>query len=273
MAKKLLNGSELAAFIKNRQAKQVRMLRQAHHIFPKLVVIKSLNASPVIDSYVRLKNKYAQDILIDFEVISCQQADMAENIKRANSNDAVQAIVVQLPLDDPTKTDEIVNLIDPGKDVDGLGKDSTYVSATAEAIDWLLSGYGVELSGKRIVVAGRGRLVGAPLIELWKSRDLSVKVVDSTTQNVDQAFLSADVIVSATGQPGLLTDTNVPRGAIVVDAGTASEDGKILGDSDPRLQARQDLIITPPKGGVGPLTVAVMFDHVIRAALQKIEEK
>ncbi len=262
----------MAAFIKNRQAKQVRMLRQAHHIFPKLMVIKSLNASPVIDSYVRLKNKYAQDILIDFEVVSCAQSEMIDHIEQANADDSVQAIVVQLPLDDPTKTDEVVNAIDPQKDVDGLGKGSAYISATAEAIDWLLSGYGVELADKKIVVAGRGRLVGAPLIELWKSRDLNVEVVDKTTQSIDQLFLAADLIVSATGQPGLLNDKNVPRGAVVVDAGTASENGKIIGDSDPGLQARRDLIITPPKGGVGPLTIAVMFDHVIRSALEKIDK-
>ncbi len=272
MAKKLLNGSELAGFIKNRQAKQVRMLRQAHKIVRKLVVIKSENSSEVINSYVRLKKRYAEDILVDFEVINCNQADMSNEINRLNKDDSVQAIVVQLPLDDESKTDEIVNLISPNKDVDGLGQNSQFISATAEAIDWLLSGYGVNLKDKKIIIVGKGRLVGRPLISMWSGRGLDVSSADRLTQNIDDKILEYDLIVTATGKPGIINDQNVAKGAVVVDAGTASEDSKIIGDADPNLQIRRDLVITPPKGGVGPLTVAVMFDHVIQACLKKIPE-
>ena len=272
MAKRLLNGAELAGFIKERQAKQVRMLRQAHHIIPKVAIIKSSEASAVIDSYVRLKERYAEDIFVEFEQISCDQSEMAAQIERLNRDESVQAIVAQLPLDDVSQTDELVNQIAPEKDVDGLGKDSEYISATAEAIDWLLSGYGVELQDKKIVIAGKGRLVGAPLIELWGERGYDITAIDKQTKNTDEILLTGEVIVTATGQPRLVHGDNVAHGAVVVDAGTASEDGLIVGDVDPALLDRKDLIITPPKGGVGPLTVVLLFDHVIRAALEKIEK-
>ncbi len=119
---------------------------------------------------------------------------------------------------------------------------------------------------------GHGKLVGAPLEKLWRAQGYDVTVLDRGSADIDETLLASDVIVSATGQASILHDDNVPQNAIVVDAGTAAEDGVLVGDSDPRLQARRDLIITPPKGGVGPLTVSLMFDHVIRACLERIEK-
>lgn len=272
MARKLLNGSELAGFIKQRQAKQVRMLRQAHKILPRLVIIKTSGASEVINTYVRMKKTYGADILVDVDIVTCEQSELHDAINRANVDDAVHGIILQLPIDDPSQTEEVVNCISPEKDVDGLGVRAVYVSATAEAIDWLLSGYSIELSDKKITLLGRGKLVGAPLEALWAERGYSVTVLDKESKNIDQTLLESEVIVSATGQAAILHDGNVPQNAIVVDAGTAAEDGAVVGDTDPRLQARRDLIITPPKGGVGPLTVSLMFDHVIRACLARIEK-
>lgn len=272
MARKLLNGTELAGFIKQRQAKQVRMLRQAHRIVPRLVIIKSSAASEVINTYVRMKRAYGADILVEVDVVACGQEDMGDAIERANTDESVHAIVVQLPLDEPEQTDEIVNHINPEKDVDGLGQGAKFISATAEAIDWLIAGYSIELSDKKIAILGRGKLVGSPLGKLWVDRGYDVTVLDKKTLDIDSALLASKLIVSATGQAGILHDGNVPQNAIVIDAGTAAENGVLMGDADPRLQARRDLVITPPKGGVGPLTVSLMFDHVIRACLARIEK-
>lgn len=270
MAKKLLNGTELAAFIKQRQLRQVRMLRQAHQIQPKLVIIQSIDAGTVIQTYVRMKEAYAADIGIETQVITTTVDDMPRHISESNADSGVYAIVIQLPIGDPDVTESIVSLVDPAKDVDGLGPDSHFISATAEAIDWLISGYSIDLKSKKIAILGRGKLVGAPLEKLWLSQGLDVTTLDRNSKDIDGVLSTSDVIVSATGKAGILHDGNVPKGAIVVDAGTAAEDGVLVGDSDPKLQVRQDLIITPPKGGVGPLTVCVMFDHVIRACLAHI---
>lgn len=95
----------------------------------------------------------------------------------------------------------------------------------------------------------------------------TLRLIDETSTAIDETLLDSDVIVSATGVPRLLTSDRVPTGSVVVDAGTASENGQIVGDVDPFVCTREDVTITPIKGGVGPLTIAVLFDHVIQAAL------
>lgn len=264
---KLLNGSELAGYIKERQARQVRGLRQAWHVYPRLAVIQSTSASPVIDTYVRMKGQYGSDILIDTVVETLDEAAMSAAIQRLNADQTIHGIIVQLPLADPKRTDEIVNLIAPEKDVDGLGKNAAFISATAEAVNWLLAGYDIELAGKHLTIVGNGRLVGGPLAKLWRAGGYDVTVLDDRSGDITPVLLKSDVIVSATGVPRLINAAKLPVGAVVVDAGTASENGVIVGDVDPQVYAeRDDLTITPPKGGVGPLTVAALFDHVILAA-------
>lgn len=266
MTARLLNGSELAGYIKERQARQVRSLRQASHVAPKLVIIKSLNASSVIDTYVRMKRRYGEDILIDTEVLSLSEADMPAAIARCNDDPSVHGMIIQLPLDDASKTDEIVNMVAPEKDVDGLGEHAKFDSATAVAINWLLAGYAVELRGKHIAIVGNGRLVGAPLARMWGRSGYDVHVLDSSVKDLAAELRESAIIVTATGVPRLITAMMVPVGATVVDAGTASENGVIVGDIEPAIRDRDDLKVTPEKGGVGPLTITALFDNVIQAA-------
>jgi methylenetetrahydrofolate dehydrogenase (NADP+)/methenyltetrahydrofolate cyclohydrolase len=263
---KLLNGSELAGYIKERQARQVRALRQASHVYPKLVIIKSRGASPVIDTYVRMKRRYGDDILIETEILTLSEGEMPAEIARLNADVNVHGMIIQLPLDDTSRTDEIVNLVAPEKDVDGLGKNAKFDSATALAINWLLAGYAVELKGKKLTIVGKGRLVGAPLAQIWQRSGYDVTVLDRSRDDMSDVLRESDVIVTATGVPRLITPMMVPPGATVVDAGTASEDGVIVGDVDPELRERDDIKITPEKGGVGPLTIVALFDNVIQAA-------
>lgn len=266
---KLLSGAELVGYIKERQARQVRALRQASHIFPRLVIIKCDQTSPVIDTYVRLKQRYGDDILIETVVETLDETAMPGKIDMLNQDQTVHGIIVQLPLSKPDKTDEIVNRIAPNKDVDGLGKNAAFDSATAKAINWLLAGYGVELLGKKIVIVGNGRLVGGPLARMWQASGYHVTVLDSKYPDSHQLIKASDIIVSATGVPHLITTDMVGIGATIIDAGTASEDGVIVGDVDERVRQRDDIMITPEKGGVGPLTIAALFDNVIAIALQQ----
>lgn len=262
---KILDGRELVGYIKERQAKQVRGLRQAWNTFPKLAIIVA-NDDPVIDTYVRLKQGYGEDILIEVNVHKVEQSQVLALIQTLNTDETVHGIIVQLPLSDASQTDEIVNAIAPEKDVDGLGDQAKYISATATAIDWLIAGYNVTLAGKNIAIVGQGRLVGAPLAKLWRGGGLSVTTYDDTVGDLQSELRQADVIVSATGVPGLITAAMISPGKVVVDAGTASENGMIVGDVAADVRERQDLTITPEKGGVGPLTIAALFDNVISAA-------
>lgn len=262
---KLLNGSELAGYIKERQAKQVRALRQAHHVSPKLAIVQTID-DPVIDMYIRMKKRYGDDILIDVELYKVDQSEALETIKKLNQDETVHGIIVQLPLAEPSQTDELVNAVDPAKDVDALGEHATLDPATPMAINWLLTGYNIDLAQKKIVIVGNGRLVGAPLAKMWQNSGYDVTVADISTENIPELVKSSDIVVSAAGSPGLITSDMLRPDMVVVDAATSSEDGKIVGDVAPEVRERHDLAITPEKGGVGPLTVTALFDNVIRAA-------
>lgn len=268
---RILDGRELADYVKERQAKQVRNLRQAWNVYPKLVIIIA-NDDPVIDTYVRLKQMYGEDILIETEVRRVDQAVVSETIESLNADESVHGIILQLPITNPEETDSLVNLINPEKDVDGLGVNAKYISATATAIDWLLAGYNVTLKERLIAIVGQGRLVGAPLAKLWQNAGLSVVTYDDTVVDLKSQLRKADVIVSATGVPGLITSQMVSPGKVVVDAGTASENGVIVGDVAADIRERQDLTITPVRGGVGPLTIAALFDNVIQAGRASVKE-
>ncbi len=266
---KILNGLELQGFIKERQLRQVRNLRQEHKIVPKLLIIKSPSAGAVIDTYVRMKVAYAADIAIEVAVQTVPESDMKNYIASANVDSNIHGIIVQLPLADKSQIDDICNSIDSNKDVDGLGVNAGYPSATAQAIDWLLAGYNVELDGKHIAIVGHGKLVGKPLAAMWKQRGLAVTVLDEASENVSEVLRASDVIVTATGVPRLIKSDDLKPGAAIVDAGTASESGQIVGDLSPEVRQRDDLTITPTKGGVGPLTYTVLFDHLIEACLHR----
>ncbi len=271
MARKLLRGDELAEFIKQRQAKQVRNLRQTYSIVPKLAIVMSRHAGSVIQTYVRMKQRYADDIVVETEVIACDDDELLMTLARLNADETIQGIIVQLPIDNASQTQTVVDAIAPAKDVDGLGVNAQYHSATAEAIDWLLAGYNVTLADKTITLLGAGRLVGGPLQAMWQARGYNVTTLtrDDDQAKIDATLQRSQIIVSATGSPDILTNHNVPHGAVVVDAGTVSEDGKIRGDTAQELQIRRDLTITPQKGGVGPLTIVLLFEHVIQACYKQ----
>lgn len=263
---KNLNGAEIADYMKANQAAQVRSLR-AQKVQPKLVIIRD-NENPVINKYVSLKQKYGEDIGVVVEDWLCKNAGAA--IKKANYDASVHGIIVQLPLKNKDVTDAVVAKIDPQKDVDGLAGGEVFESATATAINWLLAGYDIDLKTRNIAIVGHGRLVGAPLEKMWKNSGYNVTVFDSKSDLGE--LINYDVIVSATGVPHLIKDEMVKTGATIVDAGTASEGGVLKGDMDDAVRMRQDLsAITPKIGGVGPLTVTALFEHVLTSAKHSTE--
>ena len=262
---KLLNGAELAEFIKERQARAVRGLRQAYDVAPKLAIIVTKD-DPVINTYVRLKQKYGDDILIDVEVHRIAQKDAKQCITKLNEDTGVHGIILQLPLESPEQTDELCNMVTPEKDVDALGVNATHDPATPMAIMWLLAGYNVDLQGKKILLIGNGKLVGQPLSKQLRASGHDVTVADRSTADLASLTVNADIIITAAGSPALLFPDMIKDKAVVVDAGVASEDGKTVGDVAPDVYERDDLTITPTKGGVGPLTVTALFENVITAA-------
>lgn len=264
---KVLSGRDLADFIKERQARQVRALIQAHHVTPRLAIVQTKD-DPVIDMYVSLKKTYGKDIRIEVKAELVSQGSVVTTIQKYNSDDATHGIILQMPLEDMSQADAIIKALSPEKDIDGLSEASLFAPATATAVNWLLTGYNINLKGRKIVIIGAGRLVGQPLYQLWQSSGYDVTVLDRSTKDLATELKDAEIIVAGTGTPGLLTSAMIPIGAVVVDAGVASEAGKLVGDVAPDVYERHDLTITPKIGGVGPLTVVALFDNVIRAASQ-----
>ena len=257
---KILNGRELAGFVKERQLHQVASLKKKPH----LLIIRD-NDNPVIDKYVTLKKSYGDDIHIKVTEYKAEGTDdIRTKILEANNDQDISGIILQLPIKEKAKTDELTDLITPEKDVDGLSNHSHFDSATATAIIWLLAGYDIKLDNQKIALVGHGKLVGAPLERMLKNSGQNITVF-YRGDNLDD-LKNYDIIITATGVPGLIKSKMLRPGAVVIDAGTTSEDGVIVGDVEEPARKREDLTaITPKTGGVGPLTITCLFDHVIQA--------
>lgn len=277
---RFLNGAELRDFIKERQAKQVRALRQSWRVSPKLVIFYS-SKSPVTETYMRLKENYGADILVEVERREVEISKLKEEIQKANIDEDIHGIIVQLPLENKNgeklsknETEAILSEISKEKDVDGLNG-GDFIPATAQAINWLLAGYNISLENKKIAVVGQGKLVGAPLSKMFEDSGVDISKFDElNSSDMKEKLKDFDVVITAVGKPDLINSEMLKSKAVVVDAGTASEGGEIKGDvSDEVRELRKDLIITPIKGGVGPLTVASLIDNVIIAARKVANKK
>ena len=262
---KELKGSELAGFIKERQAKDVRRIKQSLGVQPKLAIVYTLEHGPSL-TYMEKKKQYGADIGVEVDIHYVDQIEVRGLLARLNTDATLHGIIVQLPLADATETDDVVNTVAPEKDVDGLGEDAPYTPATPMAILWLLAGYGVDLDKSRIALVGRGKLVGAPLIKMFDESGYDYVLIHSKTPNTKELLLEADVIITATGKAGLITSGMIKPGAVVCDAGVAGEKGKTVGDVADDVYERDDISLTPRKGGVGPLTICALFENTLRAA-------
>jgi methylenetetrahydrofolate dehydrogenase (NADP+)/methenyltetrahydrofolate cyclohydrolase len=215
---------------------------------------------------VRLKKQYGKDIGVDVQAYNIEQSKAKETIKALNLDNSVDGIIVQLPIENPLETDEILNTVISNKDVDALALKSDFDPATPTAILWLLAGYNIDLANKNILIIGKGKLVGEPLTKMLINSGLKVIVADRSTKNLSDLSLESDIIITATGSPAVLTSKMIKENAVVVDAGVATDKGKSVGDLDASVYERDDLTLTPIRGGVGPLTICSLFANVIKSA-------
>lgn len=252
---KLLAGHDIADFIKQRHVSQVAGLV----VPPRLAIVRSQD-NPAGDRYLKMKRTYGQDVGIEVELYVETSDTIIDRIHTLNTNPAITGILIQLPLSDPAITDRALAAVDPIKDIDGLGPKSPYEAATPKAALWLLAAYNIDITG-RIVVVGQGRLVGKPLADRLEASGCSVVRCDISTPDLRAETLKADILFTGTGRAGLITSDMVKPGAVLVDAGAPNN------EFDPALYERDDLIITPNPGGVGPMTVVSLFDNLIIAAL------
>jgi methylenetetrahydrofolate dehydrogenase (NADP+)/methenyltetrahydrofolate cyclohydrolase len=253
---KLLTGRDVQAYIKQRHTQQVAGMDSK----PRLAIVRSED-NVAGDRYLKMKRAYGEDIGVHVDLYVETSATILDRIAALNRDATVTGILIQLPLTDASITDEAVAAIAPDKDIDGLAPGSKFEAATPKASLWLLAAHNVDLKG-RIVIVGQGRLVGQPLADRLEASGHDVVRCDINTPDIAAETIQADIIFTGTGQQHLIKPHMVKPGAVVVDTGAPKA------ELDPALYERDDLTITPNPGGVGPMTVAALFDNLLIAADQ-----
>ncbi len=251
--------------------------------FPPIFCDILVGDDAVSASYVRIKERAAESIGIKFKAAtfpsSVTTEELLYEIDNLNRVPLLCGIIVQLPLPAHIDKQAVLDAIDPKLDVDCLGSynnDIFYNQGgeigypTALACMKLLDSLHLNLKEKKIVVLGRGKLVGLPVTHILESRGLSVSVVHSKTENSSEIILSADVIISATGRGHSITGDMVKKGVVIIDAGTSEDNGSVIGDVDVPSVEEKASFVSPTPGGVGPVTVAMLLENVYKVAKTKL---
>lgn len=269
----IMDGKSLKGEILSGLAEEVKALDKV----PTLCVIQ-VGDDEASNVYINQKRKMCNDIGYNFihekYDDSITEDELLKNIERFNSNDNIDAILVQMPLPSGINEKSIQNAVNKYKDVDGLndsnivdlisGKSSLY-PCTACGVISLLDKYGVTLEGSNVVIVGRSSLVGMPLFHMLENRNATVTLCHSKTKNLQSITKNADIIISATGVKGLIKEDMVKNNAVVVDVGITRENGKLYGDVDFDNVSKKASLITPVPGGVGPMTIASLAQNVLKA--------
>ena len=269
----IMDGKSLKGEILSGLAEEVKALDKV----PTLCVIQ-VGDDEASNVYINQKRKMCNDIGYNFihekYDDSITEDELLKNIERFNSNDNIDAILVQMPLPSRINEKSIQNAVNKYKDVDGLndsnivdlisGKSSLY-PCTACGVISLLDKYGVILEGSNVVIVGRSSLVGMPLFHMLENRNATVTLCHSKTRNLQSITKNADIIISATGVKGLIKEDMVNNNAVVVDVGITRENGKLYGDVDFDNVSKKASLITPVPGGVGPMTIASLAQNILKA--------
>lgn len=269
----IMDGKSLKNEILSGLAEKVKALDKV----PTLCVIQ-VGDDEASNVYINQKRKMCNDIGYNFihekYDDSITEDELLKNIERFNSNDNIDAILVQMPLPSGINEKSIQNAVNKYKDVDGLndsnivdlisGKSSLY-PCTACGVISLLDKYGVTLEGSNVVIVGRSSLVGMPLFHMLENRNATVTLCHSKTRNLQSITKNADIIISATGVKGLIKEDMVNNNAVVVDVGITRENGKLYGDVDFDNVSKKASLITPVPGGVGPMTIASLAQNILKA--------
>lgn len=274
----ILDGKETARKIREGLKEKVIELKK-NNIIPKLAVIM-VGEDPASVIYVRNKSKACEDVGIEFEEYilkeTTTQKELLDLIKKLNEDKNLHGILLQSPIPKHLNIDEAFETISQEKDVDGfnpinVGKlalgQETFVSCTPLGVIKLLEEYNIEIEGKNAVIIGRSNIVGKPMLQCLLNKNATVTICHSKTKNLSDITKNADILVSAIGKPKLVTKDMVKKGAVVIDVGiNRNEQGKVCGDVDFDEVKDVASYITPVPGGVGPMTIAMLMNNVVKSA-------
>ena len=273
----IIDGKKLAKEIREKLKLKSNELKEKG-INPKLAVIM-VGDDKASQVYVKNKSKACNEIGIEFEEFildkDIRQDELINLIEKLNNDDHIHGILLQSPIPAHLDINEAFKTINPEKDVDGfnpvnIGKlclnQDTFVSCTPYGIMKMFEAYNIDLTGKNVTIIGRSNIVGKPLIQCCLNKNATVTVCLSKTKDLKEHTKNADVVISAIGKSKFVTEDMIKSGAVVIDVGTnRGEDGKITGDVDFENVSKKASYITPVPGGVGPMTIAMLMNNVIKA--------
>lgn len=259
---------------------QSRIKKLSHT--PVLAII-SIATHPSITSFIKIKRKFAEAAGITIQEFdfpeSAEENELVKKIQELSENNLCDGIIVQLPLPKNFDVIRILNTIPPHLDVDVLGLQAwnTFITTSnplppvAGAIAYILKSSQIHITDKKVVIVGRGKLVGIPVTQWFIHQGVNPVVVDIETDEVTRLKLykDADIIISGIGLPHHLKPEYFKEGVILIDAGTSEQSGALAGDCNPTCASIASLY-TPVPGGVGPLTVATLFQNVVASAEKNI---
>lgn len=276
MSANVLSGKELAAAIRAQVTDQAAALTAAG-ITPRLAVVVATDdesSAWYVSSLAKAAGKVG--IACDVVGLGTDIETIRSTLGKLSDEATVHGVILQTPLPQGARLEELAAEIDPAKDVDGanpvsLGRLASglpaYAPATAEAVVALLDHHEIDLEGRHVAVVGRSNVVGKPAANLLLNRNATVTICHSRTRDLAAITSQADVLVAAVGKPRMITDEYVLPGAIVVDVGTnPTGDGGLVGDVDAGAVATRAGALTPVPGGVGPVTTALLLRHTVQAA-------
>ncbi len=273
----ILNGKELAKKIRTNLKVEVEELKKQKK-YPKLAVIMVGNdqASSI---YVKNKSKACDEIGIDFEEYLLPEEtamqELLSLITKLNEEKEIKGILLQSPIPAHLDIQKAFETINPKKDVDGfhpisvgqacIGQD-TFIPCTPLGIVRLLEEYKIPIEGKNVVILGRSNIVGKPLMQCMLKKNATVTICHSKTRNIQEITKQADILIVAIGKPKFITEEMVKENAVVIDVGmNRLENGKLCGDIDFEGVEKKVSYITPVPGGVGPMTIAMLMQNVVKA--------
>ncbi len=274
----LLDGKLTAKKIRQNLKEEVDELKK-EGILPKLAVIM-VGDNPASKVYVRNKSRACEEVGVEFEEYllndDITQEDLLNLIDSLNNKKDIHGILLQSPIPNNLDINEAFQKISPEKDVDGfnpinvgklsIGQDC-FISCTPFGVIKLLEEYNIDIEGKNAVILGRSNIVGKPMIQCLLNKNATVTVCHSKTKNIENITRQADIIVTAIGKAEFLKADMVKDGVIVVDVGiNRTEDGKLKGDVDFENVSKKAKFISPVPGGVGPMTIAMLMNNVVKAA-------
>jgi methylenetetrahydrofolate dehydrogenase (NADP+)/methenyltetrahydrofolate cyclohydrolase len=279
MTARLLDGKKVAQGIREDVAKKTEELKSVG-LTPGLTVVL-VGDDPASKVYVGQKEKACKEVGFKSDLLELSgattQEELLEVIGRLNGDPSVHGILVQLPLPSRIDPDAVLEAIDPAKDVDGFHPVNVghlvagipcMVPCTPLGVVRMLESYGIDLAGKHAVIVGRSAIVGKPMAHLLLAKDCTVTICHSRTPDLASFTRQADLLVAAVGRPRLITADMVKPGAVVVDVGINRLETGLVGDVD--FEAVREVAgwVTPVPGGVGPLTIAMLLENTLTAAIR-----